>query len=108
MTRYQGDDLINLITVRIKPKEEGDELPEIEFVELKIGCLDKRYKQPENPFTVSLTREESLKLSINNKCYAAIWFWEEVDGVRKLFKKTCDGTLTIQTKAEVVNGGCCC
>ena len=104
---YQGDDLINLLTVQILP-EEGGVLPEIETVELKIGCLDKKYEHPTNPFTVNIRRDESIKLSINNKCYAAIWYWEEVNGIRTLLKKTCEGTLTIQTKAEVVNGGCCC
>ena len=106
--RYQGDDLINLMTVRIKPKEEGEELPEIEMVEVKIGCLDKKYKNPTNPFTINIRRDESIKLSVNNKVYAAIWYWAEVDGVRTLLKQTCEETLTIQTKAEVVNGGCCC
>lgn len=104
--RYQGDDLINLMTVSISP-EEG-ELPEIEEVDLKIGVLCKKYKNPPNPFTVNVMREESIKLSTVNQIYACIWYWTEVDGKRTLVKKTCEGTLTLRTKPELINGGCCC
>lgn len=106
--RYIGDDLINLITVVIKPKEEGGELPEIEAVELKIGCLNKRFEHPSNPFTVDIMREESSRLSIKNQCFAGIWYWDTIDGHRKLLKKTCEGTLSLALKPEVINGGCCC
>ena len=104
--RYQGDDLINLMTVSISP-EEG-ELPEIEEVDLKIGVLCKKYKNPPNPFTVNVMREESIKLSTVNQVYACIWYWDDVDGKRILVKKTCEGTLTIKTKPELINGRCCC
>ena len=104
--RYQGDDLINLITVSISP-EEG-ELPEIEEVDIKIGSICKKYKRPANPFTVNVMREESIKLSTVNQVYACIWYWETVDGKRILVKKTCEGTLTLQTKPELINGRCCC
>jgi len=108
--RYQGDDLINLMTVHISAFDEFDNPVEadIEKVELKIGCLDKMYVRPSNPFTIDIMRDESIRLSVNNKVFAAVWYWVEVKGVRTLCKKTCEGTLTIQTKAEVVNGGCCC
>lgn len=108
--RYIGDDLINLMTVHISAVDENENPiePDIEAVELKIGCLDKKYVRPTNPFTVDVMRDESVKLSINNKVYAAVWYWDMVNGVRTLLKKTCEGTLTIQTKVEVVNGGCNC
>ena len=106
--RYIGDDLINLMTITIKPKEEGGELPEIESVDLKIGCLVKHYKQPENPFTINLFRDESIRLSTINKVYAGIMYWEEVEGQRKLLKQTCEGELTLALKPEVINGGCKC
>ena len=106
--RYIGDDLINLLTVVIKPKEDGGELPEIEAVELKIGCLNKRYEHPANPFTIDVMREESARLSVRNQCYACIWYWDNVDGARKLLKKTCEGTLSLALKPEVINGGCRC
>ena len=101
--RYQGDDLINLMTVSISP-DEGQELPEIVAVDVKIGCLLKHYDHPTNPFTVDVYREESIKLSAVNKVYAAIWY--KLDG--KTLKKTCEGTLTLATNPEVVNGGCKC
>lgn len=104
--RYQGDDLINLITVSISP-EEG-ELPDIEAVDLKVGPLCKKYKNPPNPFTVNIMREESIRLSTVNQIYACIWYWTEVDGKRTLVKKTCEGTLTLRTKPELINGRCCC
>ena len=105
--RYIGDDLINLMTVTVHPAE-GEELPEIETIELKIGCLDKRYIQPTNPFTIDVMRDESIKLSTKNQCFAAIWYWDIIGGERKLLKKTCEGTLTLALKSEVVNGGCKC
>ena len=50
--RYQGDDLINLMTVTVTA-EDGS-LPELEAVELKIGPLCKKYTHPTNPFTVNI------------------------------------------------------
>lgn len=105
--RYIGDDLINLITVTVHPAE-GEELPEIETIELKIGCLDKKYVHPTNPFTIDVMRDESIKLSTKNQCFAAIWYWDIIGGERKLLKKTCEGALTLALKPEVVNGGCKC
>ena len=105
--RYIGDDLINLMTVTVYPAE-GEELPEIETIELKIGCLDKKYVHPTNPFTIDVMRDESIKLSTKNQCFAAIWYWDVIGGQRNLLKKTCEGTLTLALKPEVVNGGCKC
>lgn len=104
--RYQGDDLINLMTVSITP-EEG-ELPEIEEVDVKIGSLCKKYIKPANPFTVNVMREESIKLSTVNQVCACIWYWTEVDGKKVLAKKTCEGTLTLKTSPELINDRCRC
>ena len=104
---YQGDDLIDVITVSILPKE-GEELPEIEAVDLNIGCLKKHFDHPDNPFTVSIMRDESIKLSTKNNCYACIWYYREIDGKRVLLKKTCEGTLVLETKPEIVSGKCKC
>lgn len=106
--RYIGDDLINLMTVYIRPKEEGQELPEIESVEIKIGCLNKTYNHPNNPFTIDVFREDSVKLSTQNKVFAGIMYWDLVDGERKLLKQTCEGALTLALKPEVLNGRCKC
>lgn len=104
MPLYQGDDLINVMTIRISPAE-GSELPEIEAVELKIGTLTKKFTNPSNPFSINILREESIKLSAVNQCYACIWYYDTVDGQRKLLKKTCEGTLTLATKPEVISNG---
>lgn len=108
MTLYQGDDLINLLTVTIRPSNPEDDLPEITEVDIKIGSLCKKYKNPSNPFTVNIRREESIKLSVVNKVFACIMYKGEVDGKPTILKKTCEGTLTIKTKPELVNGRCCC
>lgn len=102
---YQGDDLVNLMTVTITGS--GGELPEIEKVDLKIGSIQKSYDHPTNPFTVNLMRDESIKLSTINKVYAAIWYHVMVDGKDTLVKKTCEGTYTINTNPEVVGDGRC-
>lgn len=106
MTRYQGDDLINLIRVSISA--ESGELPEIEEVDLKVGPLCLKYYHPANPFNVNIMRNKSIRLSTVNQVYACIWYWTDVEGKRTLVKKTCEGTLTLQTKPELINGGCGC
>ena len=88
---------------------EDGSLPELEAVELKIGPLCKKYTHPTNPFTVNIMRDESIRLNVKNSCYACIWYYALVDGVNILVKKTCEGTLTIETKPEIIgNGGCSC
>lgn len=104
--RYIGDDLINLMTVTISAAE-GTKLPEIEAVEIQIGNLHKKYTKPSNPFTVNVCRAESAKLSLKNRCYAAIWYWNYIGGNRVLLKKTCEGTMTVNLNREVVNGCQC-
>lgn len=103
---YQGDDLINVMTVYITPKE-GSELPEIQAVELKVGNLKKKYENPANPFTINIMREESIKLSAVNKCFACIWYYDTVDGERKLLKKTCESSFVLATNPEVISDGRC-
>lgn len=107
MTRYQGDDLINIMTVEIKPKEEGEELPEIVAVDVKVGCLVLHYDNPTNPFSIDILREQSIKLSTVNHCYACVWYKDTVKGEEKILKKTCEGTLTLDTKPEVIGNGRC-
>lgn len=103
---YQGDDLINIMTVTIT-SADGGELPEISAVDLKIGSLKKHFDNPTNPFSVNIMREESIKLGTINQVYACIWYYDIVDGVRTLLKKTCEGTLTLATKPEVIGNGRC-
>lgn len=103
-TLYQGDDLINVIHVNVNFPEGTD--PEIEYVDVQVGCIKKRYEHPDYPFYVSIYRDESVKLSDLNPCYACVWYWAVVDGERKLLKKTCIGTLVLETNPEVI-GGCC-
>lgn len=105
MTLYQGDDFVNLMNVYIHG--EGGDLPEIEKAVIKIGPLEKVYDHPNNPFTVDVMREESIKLSTLNKVRAAVWYHALVDGVDTILKKTCEGTYTINTNPEVVGDGRC-
>lgn len=104
---YQGDDLIDVITVTIRAPE-GEELPEIDAVDVNIGVLKKHYSHPSNPFTINIMRDESIKLSTNNAVHACIWYYGTVDGKRVLLKKTCEGTLILETKPEIVSGKCKC
>ncbi len=104
---YQGDDLINVLTIRISAPE-GEELPEIKRVDVKIGPLVKRYDNPTNPFTINLLREESIKLSVKNNIYACIWYEGTVNGKTKLLKRTCKGTVTLVTNPEIINDRCKC
>ena len=107
MALYQGDDLINVMTISITPKEEGEELPEIEYVDLAIGKLVKRYTRPSNPFSINILREESIRLSTLNPVFACIWYWDTIDGQRKLLKQTCEGKFSLPTNPEVVADGRC-
>ena len=101
---YQGDDLIKLMTITIKASDGI--LPLIEYVDVRIGgCIQKRYKNPANPFSVNLTREESAKLSVTNKVFVAIWYHTMVDGKDTLVKQTCEGTAIIKTKPGVTCNG---
>lgn len=104
--RYIGDDLINLMTITIR-SEDGSELPEIEAVEIRIGNYQRKFFHPTNPFTINVYREDSVRLSVRNPVYAAIWYWDVVDGVSKLLKKTCKGTITLSMKQEVICGCKC-
>lgn len=104
---YQGDDLLNVLTIRISAPE-GEELPEIKRVDLKIGPLIKRYDNPSNPFTINLMRDESIKLSAKNGVYACIWYKKMVDGKEMILKKTCQGTITLATNPEIINDRCKC
>lgn len=106
--RYIGDDLINLMTIYIKPKEEGGELPEIEAVDIKMGALVKHYKNPGNPFSIDVFRDESIKLSTQNPCYGCIWYYDTIGGERKLLKQTLEGSITLKMNPEVINGRCKC
>lgn len=103
---YQGDDLINVMEVSVSP-EEGETLPEIVAVDVKVGSLVLHYDHPENPFYVDILREQSIKLSTVNRCYACIWYKGTVQGEEKILKKTCEGTLELATKPEVVGNGRC-
>lgn len=105
---YQGDDLINVMTITISPAE-GSTLPEIVAVDIKVGSVVMHFDNPTNPFSVNIMREQSIKLSTVNQCYACVWYKDTIHGVEKILKKTCEGTLTLATKPEVIgNGGCGC
>lgn len=97
MTIFQGDNTAafggNLLTINIT--SESGVVPTIKKAELKIGCIFKSFVNPVFPITVNLTEEETAKLQAINNAYLAVW---DVQGR----KKTCQGTIAIQTSARRV------
>lgn len=67
----------------------------------KCGKLRKEFANPTFPLIINLDSKETKELYENNTCYLAVW---DSEGR----KKTCEGSLNFQTKAEVVNGECSC
>lgn len=98
MAIYQGDNTAafggNFLTIRLV-LPEGQEMPPISKVELKIGCICKTFENPVFPLTVNLTEEETLKLQAVNTAYLAVWDNEDR-------KKTCQGKITFKTEPRRV------
>lgn len=63
----------------------------------QCGDIQQTFEDPTFPLTIDLTGVETATLSPTNKCYLAVW-----DENNK--KRTCEGSLTFNTQAEVVNG----
>ena len=97
MTLFRGDNTAafggNFLTINLTT--ESEILPTITRAELKIGCICKKFENPTFPMTINLTEEESGKLQAVNNAYLALW---DVDGR----KKTCQGTISIQTNPRRV------
>lgn len=98
MALYKGDDTIafggNFLTINVV-NSTGVGISKAVF---KCGTIIKTFKDPQFPLTINLTSEETDKLSCKNTCYLAVY---DIDGN----KRTCEGSFTFQTKAEVVTNG---
>ena len=92
---YRGDDTDafgqRFITINLE-NATGLTITKAEF---KCGYLLKTFENPVFPIDISLTSEETSKLSQNNSCYLAIY---DEQGR----KHTCNGYLTFTSKREVV------
>lgn len=104
MPYYQGDDFVEFMTINLTNKETGEPIESAELATLQVGPICKTFNQPTFPLTVSLEREKTHLLSVKNNIYLAVYYYAEMDGERKLVKETCEGTLSLETKKEVV--GC--
>lgn len=95
---FQGDDLIDVITVH-RPKNT-EELTILQS-ELQVGPLTIIEKNPVFPYEVSIMRDDSVKLNILNKVYLRIVYNDDKGntGVRK----TCLGELKLKMNKQVVN-----
>ena len=97
MTLFRGDNTAafggNFLTINVTT--ESEILPTITRAELKIGCICKTFENPTFPMTINLTEDETVKLQAVNNAYLALW---DADGR----KKTCQGTISIQTNPRRV------
>lgn len=92
---YRGDDTNAFNNKFITIELENAEGLIISKAEFKCGAILKTFENPVFPIDISLTSQETLKLSQDNVCYLAIY---DEQGR----KRTCSGYLTFSTKREVV------
>jgi hypothetical protein len=90
----RGDYLENLITIYLENHLEDVQLPFVTAI-FQCGSMQRVINNPVFPLQISFTEEESLKLQQTNVCYLAV-----IDSAGK--KRTCDGSLTFNTRGEVV------
>ena len=64
--------------------------------EFQCGTVLKVYENPVFPLNVSLTREETKLLRSQNNCYLRVYDENSL-------RETCEGTIIVETKSEVVN-----
>lgn len=63
--------------------------------EFRCGSIIKTFENPVAPIIINLSAEETSKLDYQNICYLAVY---DENGL----KQTCEGSLTINTKNEVI------
>ena len=97
MTIFQGDNTAafggNFLIISIST--ESGIIPTISKAELKIGCIEKSFKNPIFPMTINLNEDETAHLKSENTAYLAVW---DAEGR----KKTCQGQITFPTNARRV------
>lgn len=100
MDLYQGDDTdafgSGFIEIDID-NETGEEPTKAIW---QCGSVVKVIDKPVFPYMLQLNREETRKLKGVNTCYLAVF---DKDGK----KRTCIGSLTFNTKEEIVSDGRC-
>lgn len=94
---YQGDDLVNIITIN-RPLYTDDLT--ITKAELQVGCLTFVNENPTFPYSVSILRNQSVELSCSNPVYLRISYLAP-NGVTN-YRTTCLGTLTLNVNKQVV------
>lgn len=93
---YQGDNTQAFGGSFLKINLVSEEpIPEITKAEIRIGCLFKVISNPSFPLVINLNEEETSKLNTTNTAYMAVW-----DSLGR--KKTCKGSITIQTQPRRV------
>ena len=95
---FQGDDLVDVIKVN-QPK--NTEYLTITKAELQVGNLEPFVTEnPTFPYTVSIMRNDSVKLSYANPIYLRIYY-QDPNG-DTVIRKTCIGSLNMKVNAQVV------
>ena len=94
---FKGDDLVDVITVD-RPKNTDDFT--ITEAELQVGILKFVEENPIFPYTVSIMRNQSVKLNNSNPIYLRITY-NDTNGHEGI-RTTCLGSLTLKANAQVV------
>jgi len=95
---FQGDDLVDVI--KVNRPEHSDGLNIIR-AELQVGSLPPFVEEnPVFPYTVSILRDQSVKLAYTNAVYLRIYY-PNSDGT-ETYRTTCLGSLLLKVNAQVV------
>ena len=85
----------DLITIFLENNLKEAALPFVKAV-FQCGNIQRVIDNPIFPLNISFSKTESLKLQQTNVCYLAV-----IDSNNH--KYTCEGSLTFQTRGEVVD-----
>ncbi len=97
---YRGDNAPHFITIE-KPDNTDDIT--IKKGVLVISGLPPFVKEnPVYPYDISLTREQTQSLMVNNKGKYVIYYNMEIDGEIVEIKTTCEGWFEFDTKPQVL------
>ena len=93
---FQGDDLIDVITVNLKNNTDK----EITKAELQVGSFTFVEENPVFPYNVSIYRNDSVKMPFSNPVYLRVYYLSG-DGQEE-YRQTCLGTLNLKVNPQVV------
>ena len=98
ITNFRGDDLVDIINVN-RPTG-ADDLTIIK-AEVQVGNLPPFVKEnPVFPYTISIWRDQSARLSADNPIYLRIYYMNTDYNVE--VRQTCLGSLNLKTVPQVV------